>query len=331
MAYFDGVMAQVQARRDELIGEMAALQQAREREIKVQQQHLHRVSRCIEWCQGEVAEIVAERKVVAVVATRKVLKQALAAAGWVNCVLPHMCVTMAMIAKCTLRCLMVMLLRLAPFTPSAASSVEGTPNHHPPQPHSLISALSVNQEQVIPNFVSLVVWLWTCKATLWLLTPNHCVQVLSAAGKLIHKFGCEGIGDGQFRFPCAVAVDMGGNIVVADTCNDCVQVFSAAGKFIHEFGSMGSGDGQFDWPRGVAVDMRGNIVVADIRNHRVQVLSAVGKFICQFGCEGSGAGQFMSPYGVAVDKAGNIVVADRGNNRVLGVVRQWPAEVPVWV
>ena len=57
-------------------------------------------------------------------------------------------------------------------------------------------------------------------------TFHFRVQVFSASGEFLAKWGTEGSGDGQFQFPSAIAVDGSGNVYVADSGNNRVQVFS---------------------------------------------------------------------------------------------------------
>jgi hypothetical protein len=55
---------------------------------------------------------------------------------------------------------------------------------------------------------------------------NHRVQVFDAAGNFLYKFGAEGTGVGQFRYPRGVAADSAGRIVVADSGNIRIQVLA---------------------------------------------------------------------------------------------------------
>ena len=55
---------------------------------------------------------------------------------------------------------------------------------------------------------------------------NHCVYVFNQKGELIHKFGQEGQGIGEFYQPCGIALDNTGHIIVV--CNkdiNCLQFF----------------------------------------------------------------------------------------------------------
>ncbi|KJU86726.1 FG-GAP repeat-containing protein [Candidatus Magnetobacterium bavaricum] len=135
--------------------------------------------------------------------------------------------------------------------------------------------------------------------------------------KFVTKWGSQGAGDGQFRYPFGVAVDTSGNVYTTNgngNGGNSIQVFSSIGVFITRWGSYGSNDGQFIAPYGVAVDASGNVYVADSVNNRIQKLSSKGDFITKWN---SGiAGGFYAPCGVAVDASGNVYVADTDNNRI---------------
>lgn len=54
------------------------------------------------------------------------------------------------------------------------------------------------------------------------------LQVFNTEGEFLLKFGSNGEGNGQFNAPTGVAVDVNGNIIVADWGNSRIQVsFSA--------------------------------------------------------------------------------------------------------
>lgn len=50
------------------------------------------------------------------------------------------------------------------------------------------------------------------------------MQVFNAEGEFLLKFGSNGEGNGQFNAPTGVAVDVNGNIIVADWGNSRIQV-----------------------------------------------------------------------------------------------------------
>lgn len=77
-------------------------------------------------------------------------------------------------------------------------------------------------------------------------------------------------GDGEFYEPRGIAVDLQGNVFVADTRNHRIQKFAPNGTFLCKWGARGKKPGQFDFPYGVAVDGDDNVYVADKYNNRIQ-------------------------------------------------------------
>ncbi|MBI3980063.1 MAG: protein kinase [Chloroflexi bacterium] len=132
--------------------------------------------------------------------------------------------------------------------------------------------------------------------------------------------------------PQGVAVDVFGNVYVAQMGNHRITKFSRTGESITSWGRKGSAAGAMEMPTGVAVDSAGNVYVADAGNHRIQKFSPIGQPLLQVGQYGNGAGQLAEPHGIAVDVYGNIYVADTLNHRIQQFspagepVAQWGSE-----
>ncbi len=146
---------------------------------------------------------------------------------------------------------------------------------------------------------------------------NHRVQVFSASGVFLGKFGSSA----QFGYPDYLAIDPAThNILVGDEVGANVQIFSSSGMYLRQFGSFGSGNGQFSIPGGLAIDASTHdIIVVDYGNSRVQVFDADGNYLSQFGSSGTGDGQFNpgnGPTGLDIDQSTHdVVVLDRGGDR----------------
>ena len=107
-----------------------------------------------------------------------------------------------------------------------------------------------------------------------------------------------------FNQPIGVAVDVKGNVYVADNGNNAVKEIPFGSNTVV---TLGSG---FNFTTGVAVDVMGNVFVSDGGNNAVKEIPIGGGSPIIIG---SG---FSIPYGVAVDAADNIYVSDAGNNLV---------------
>ncbi len=136
----------------------------------------------------------------------------------------------------------------------------------------------------------------------------------------------------HFDHPRGIAVDVVGNIYVADSGNNMIRRITPAGvvtTLAGTSGALGSKDGtgavaRFSGPCGVATDRAGNVYVADTDNHTIRKITATGVVTTLAGKAGSlgstdGTGadaRFYYPYGVATDGDGNVYVADTFNNAI---------------
>jgi sugar lactone lactonase YvrE len=134
----------------------------------------------------------------------------------------------------------------------------------------------------------------------------------------------------KFNSPAATAVDISGNVYVADYFNHRIRMITPAGNVttLAGTGTPGFQDGpgagaQFNYPIGVAVDRAKNVYVADSKNNRIRVITPAGVVSTLAGTgivgntNGAGAvAQFNGPSGVALDGNRNIYVADTYNNLI---------------
>ena len=148
-----------------------------------------------------------------------------------------------------------------------------------------------------------------------IIIAENCISIYSS-GKRIRSFGPEGSAPGQFLYPCGVAVDRAGNILVVDGGNHRIQKFTADGKFIASVGSKGNRPLQFSQPIGIGISLSEKVYICDCNNYRVQILNPDLTFSIGFGSKGSGDGQFRNAWDIAFDSRGNVYVADSGNHRI---------------
>ena len=142
------------------------------------------------------------------------------------------------------------------------------------------------------------------------------VTMLNEEGEYFGTFGQGGEDDGQFRWPCGIAVDSQDRVYITDEQLHRVSIFSPSGEFIGKWGRRGASEGTLEGPSGITVDSDDNVLISDSKNHRIQKFSKDGDFLASFGGPGVGEGEFNLPWGVSTNGKSEIFVADWGNDRI---------------
>ena len=100
---------------------------------------------------------------------------------------------------------------------------------------------------------------------------NNRIQVFTADGKYLRKFGRKGKQIGELDQPSSICIDCDNNVYITEYANHRVSVFSCDGKFLTSFGSRGSDSKQFERPRGITVDKSGIVYVCDSDNDCIKL------------------------------------------------------------
>jgi sugar lactone lactonase YvrE len=131
----------------------------------------------------------------------------------------------------------------------------------------------------------------------------------------------------QLNFPSGIAVDLVGNLYIADSGNSRLREVSASGTITTVAGNggdTGPEDLSLDNPRGVGIDNRGDIWVTDGGSNTVREFSisgavaVLGSGVYGYAGDGSTAvtAEFSNPVGITADFSGNVYVVDSYNSRV---------------
>jgi hypothetical protein len=186
------------------------------------------------------------------------------------------------------------------------------------------------------------------------VTEGHSIKKINpqvGATVLAGTQGVRGARDGPgdralFNHPQGLAVDLAGNVYVADSYNHTVRKIAPDG-FVSTVAGNGMGWGAVDGtgseagftgPAGVAIDRSGVLFVTDLYNHTIRQISPDGVVTTVAGKAGvwgsedgiQGAVRFNYPVGIAVDAAGNLYVADSENHTIrkgTRVVRSAPSVI----
>jgi len=106
--------------------------------------------------------------------------------------------------------------------------------------------------------------------------------------------------------PNGVAVDILGDVYIADTGNQAIKEWSPSTQLVTTLVSSGLSS-----PTGVAVDGSGNVYIADSGNDAVYEWNAATQLMTAVVPSG-----LSSPKGVVVDGADNVYIADDNNNAI---------------
>jgi hypothetical protein len=145
----------------------------------------------------------------------------------------------------------------------------------------------------------------------------------------------------QLCGPSAVAVDLAGNVYIAEPSENVVKKLDTSGNITTFAGVEGSpadfgGDGgpanaaHMNQPVGLAVDGLGNVYISDFGNGRIREVNATTNTITTFVGGGSGTNfnggtgtaVVLSPAGIAFDPSGNLYIAEPTQEIVVKVTSQ---------
>jgi hypothetical protein len=140
----------------------------------------------------------------------------------------------------------------------------------------------------------------------------------------------------RLQNPSFVAVDVSGNLYIADELNERIRKVTASTGIISTVAGDGvagyDGDNQpataarLNRPSGVAVDSSGNVYIADYLNYRIRKITVATGVITTFAGIGTSgmsddgipatSAALADPVGVALDSAGTVYIMDQSSFRV---------------
>lgn len=181
------------------------------------------------------------------------------------------------------------------------------------------------------------------------VTPEGVITTVAGNG---HK-GFRGDGgpalEAQLNSPYGLAVDLSGNLYIADLGNGRVRKVSTDGVIRTVAGGGANApaieggeavEARLNAPRNLALDAEGNLYLSDFGDHRVYRVSPLGLIWRVAGVGWAGSiedgetteavrAPLWAPAGLVVDHTGTLYVADSGNLRIRKIQRGWMSTVPV--
>ncbi len=145
-------------------------------------------------------------------------------------------------------------------------------------------------------------------------SSHHHLLTYSPSGKLLKRWGSNGTGRGEFRYPATLDEMRDGRIAVVDVLNSRVQVFNSDGTLSLVVGEWGVLPGQLFRPKGIAIDSKDNFYISDSYMGLVQSFGDDGLFKAVFGEHGHPYAM-LTPVGMTIDK-NRLYVVEMQNNRV---------------
>lgn len=157
-------------------------------------------------------------------------------------------------------------------------------------------------------------------------TGNHKIRKITASGVVttLAGSGVQGSMDGigaaaSFNEPWGVAVDLSGNVYVADTYNGMIRKITPGGEVSTIIGNASG----VSFPQFITCDILGNLYITEQNKHKISKITPSGTITVFSGsgmlgsADGSSStASYNNPGGMAFDSVGNLYVADTGNNKI---------------
>jgi sugar lactone lactonase YvrE len=144
-----------------------------------------------------------------------------------------------------------------------------------------------------------------------LTLPTGCTPTSSSEGYLEKAWGKQGISDGKFLKPRAVAIDKQDQLYIVDMTAR-IQVFDREGKLLRHWKTPEYYNGK---PSGLSFDRDGNLLVADTHYFRMLVYTPEGKLLEHRtigGTAGQTPGTFEFVTDAVQDSKGNYYISEYG-------------------
>jgi DNA-binding beta-propeller fold protein YncE len=147
---------------------------------------------------------------------------------------------------------------------------------------------------------------------------NHKVHRFTPDGELLHSWGKQGDGPGEFALVHNIWIDRRGRVLVCDDENDRVQIFDQEGHFLDQW--------KLANPSGLCIH-NDIVYIAELQpfhdEHQgpgsggISIFTLDGRLLTRWlGTEGSGRDVLLGPHDLCVDSIGDIYVCEVRGTRI---------------
>lgn len=159
------------------------------------------------------------------------------------------------------------------------------------------------------------------RARIYVSDPRaNKIVIYDRFGKKSGEIGGEAAkkeGGYTFSSPQGMAVDMAGNLYVAELLGARISVFDKQGLYLRSIGERGDAAYQFEAPKDVAIDSDGNLWVVDARRPQIYTYTPEGVFLLATGTSAPSVDPlgFSAPTAITITADDTIFITDRINRR----------------
>ena len=164
---------------------------------------------------------------------------------------------------------------------------------------------------------------------------NWIIETIAGTGKRGKTGDWGQAREATFIRPAGIAIDLDGNLYIADTGGHQIRKINTSGIITTVAGNgqccfagdgLAATDANLNSPYGISQDHSGNLYIADRANHRIRRVDATSGIMTTVAGNGlmgySGDGgdalkaSLRNPTSVAISNEGSIIIADQGNHRI---------------
>lgn len=129
------------------------------------------------------------------------------------------------------------------------------------------------------------------------------IHRISSTGDLLHSWGTQGTGPGEFALPHSLWVDRQERVWIADRENNRIQRFDMKGNYLDQWTDL-------EMPMDIFITKKDEVFIVEASS-RVSIFDLEGTLLSRWGEDGSAPGQFAdSPHSIWIDDEGSLYIGE---------------------